>query len=180
MSCPATRSKNASQHPGHILLEGKVKRRTSQQKQEDNAQAKEQRQEQTAALECGIKCLAVIMDQAEEEEGKLLTDPPKLRPRPRVVVRSASASKEVEGPGNKLSLDEDMSSLMDEGDLEEGLEVPVDEDKAIEGEGDQVSDDEATLRKPRNQKTRFRDATEAARGKLHQEVDGRGRIDGQK
>ncbi|KAF9238353.1 hypothetical protein BU15DRAFT_75288 [Melanogaster broomeanus] len=95
MSRPATRSKNANQHPGQILLEGKVKRRTSEQKEADDAQAEEERQEQTAARDHSIKRLAVIISQAEEEEGKLLTNPPKPRPRPRIVVKPASASKDI-------------------------------------------------------------------------------------
>ncbi|KAF9231482.1 hypothetical protein BU15DRAFT_82346 [Melanogaster broomeanus] len=96
-------------------------------------------------------------------------------------MKSGSASKEVEGPKNNLSPDEDMSGLI------EDLEVPVDEDEAAEGEGEQESDDEATvlLRRPRTQKTPSRNAVEAACGKL-QEVDGtadsgdRFRTDGQK
>ncbi|KIJ58800.1 hypothetical protein HYDPIDRAFT_33813 [Hydnomerulius pinastri MD-312] len=177
MPRPATRSKNASQHPGHILLEGKVKRRTSEQKQADNARAEQERQEQTAARERGIERLAGIMGQAEEEEGSLLTNPPKPRPKPRILVKLASASKEMERPGNDLSPDEDMSGPMGEGELEEGLEVPQGEDEAAEGEGDQESDDEETpsqalSRRPRTQKMSSRNAVQAARGKLHQEVDG--------
>ncbi|KAF9238352.1 hypothetical protein BU15DRAFT_75286 [Melanogaster broomeanus] len=96
---------------------------------------------------------------------------------------------EVKRPRNDLIPDEDMSSLTGEEELVEGLEVPVEEDEAAKGEGDQesggkVTASQALFRRPRTQKTSSRNAVEGARGKLHEEVVDSGdhlvSIDGQK
>ena len=80
MSQPATRPKNASQHPGHILLEGKQNRRTAEQKQLDDAHAEQQLQAKEAAWEQGIKQLENIVKQSTQDEGLCIANP--LRPRP--------------------------------------------------------------------------------------------------
>ncbi|KIK73708.1 hypothetical protein PAXRUDRAFT_76887, partial [Paxillus rubicundulus Ve08.2h10] len=75
-----TRAKNANQHPGLILSEGKQIRRTSEQKQANDAQAKQVRQEQVATQEQGIKHLARIISKAEKGEEDLLTRHPRPQP----------------------------------------------------------------------------------------------------
>lgn len=84
---PTTHAKNANQHPGNILLKGKQKKHTPEEKQADDARVEQQRQEQAAAREHGIKCLANIMDQAEKDEKSLLTQPPKPRPQPCIILK---------------------------------------------------------------------------------------------
>ncbi|KIK88113.1 hypothetical protein PAXRUDRAFT_152302 [Paxillus rubicundulus Ve08.2h10] len=51
MSHPVTHAKNANQHPGLILSEGKQIKCTLERKQADNSQAKQARQEHAAAQE---------------------------------------------------------------------------------------------------------------------------------
>ena len=80
MSWPGTRAKNASQHPGHILLEGKQNRRTSEQKQLDDTLAEQELREKEAAREQGINRLAKIIDQSTQDEGSWIANP--LKPRP--------------------------------------------------------------------------------------------------
>ena len=65
---PTTHAKNANQHSGNIILEGKQKKCTPEEKQADDARAEQQRQEQAAERERGIKCLANIMDQVEKDK----------------------------------------------------------------------------------------------------------------
>ncbi|KAI6094218.1 hypothetical protein EDD16DRAFT_1722005 [Pisolithus croceorrhizus] len=76
MSRPTTHAKNASQHPGDILLEGKQKRHTSEQKQADDAEAERAWEEQEAAR--------------EREEESQLTNPPKPKPRLHLIVKDPS------------------------------------------------------------------------------------------
>ncbi|KAG1719819.1 uncharacterized protein EDB91DRAFT_1018657, partial [Suillus paluster] len=49
-----TRAKNASQHPGQVVLEGQRKRRTQAQIEEDKRHAREGQAVQEAAVRHGI------------------------------------------------------------------------------------------------------------------------------
>ncbi|KAI6019025.1 hypothetical protein PISMIDRAFT_107644 [Pisolithus microcarpus 441] len=82
MPHPVTCAKNADQCPGLIILEGRQKRCTLEQKQADDTQVELKRQEQVAAQEHGIRWLANIVEEADYQEKMLLTDPPKPRPKP--------------------------------------------------------------------------------------------------
>lgn len=81
MSCPVTRTKNSSQHLGQVVLDSKQKWCTSDQKQADDAQAEQQRKDQIAVREQDLKWVANVIEQTEQEEENLLTNPPKSRPR---------------------------------------------------------------------------------------------------
>ena len=105
MSRPGTRAKNASQHPGHILLEGKQNRRTSKQKQLDDALAEQELREKEAACEQGIIRLAKIVDQSAQDEGSwIVANPLKPRPHPRVVSKPADHSVEPKGPSTNPAI----------------------------------------------------------------------------
>ncbi|KIK22184.1 hypothetical protein PISMIDRAFT_102910 [Pisolithus microcarpus 441] len=82
MSCPVTCAKNADQRPGLIMLEGRQKQCTSEQKQANDVEAKLERQEQ-----CSIRCLANIVEGTDCQEKRLLTDPPKPRPKLCIVLK---------------------------------------------------------------------------------------------
>ncbi|KAI6004697.1 hypothetical protein EDD15DRAFT_2359442 [Pisolithus albus] len=173
MSRPTTRAKNANQHPGHILLEGKQKRRTSEQKQADDAEAERAREEREAARERGIQRLANIIDSSIQEEESQLTNPPKPKPRLRLIVKdpsqdSADTTKSVFGDDDRAA--SDMTGMDLSGgpltDLQGGGEQLVD------GGGEELDDElegslnETAQKRKRTQKASSRDAVLAARGKL--------------
>ncbi|KAI6100073.1 hypothetical protein EDD16DRAFT_1526586 [Pisolithus croceorrhizus] len=110
MSHPTTHAKNASQHPGHILLEGKQKQCTSEQKQANDAEGERAWEEQEAAWECGIQQLANIIDSSIQEEESQLTNPPKPKPRLHLIVKdpsqdSADMTKSVFGDDDRAESD---------------------------------------------------------------------------
>ncbi|KIJ14133.1 hypothetical protein PAXINDRAFT_13047 [Paxillus involutus ATCC 200175] len=170
MSHPITRSKNAHQHPGQILLEGKQKRRTPKQKQADDARAEQERLEQEAAHGRGIKRLADIIDSSMQEEESRLTNPPKPRPQPRVIVKGPVPS---ESRGNNDDLDSLDSKIVDDIEMT-SLDVLAssqgDGNMGIEGQEEEDDELEETLtqvvsKRKCSQKTLTRDAVLAvARG----------------
>ncbi|KAI5986656.1 hypothetical protein EDD15DRAFT_2200040 [Pisolithus albus] len=175
MSRPTTRAKNAHQHPGHIILEGKQKRRTSEQKQADDAAAERAREEQEAAQERGIQRLANIIDDTIQEEENRLTNPPKPRPRLRLIVKdpsheSADTTESVMGDSDRLASD---VTGMDPADKRPSGEVLADSQGSGEllvygleesEVGLEESLTEVVQKQKRTQKTSSRDAVLAARG----------------
>ena len=158
---PTTRAKNANQHPGNIILEGKQKKRTPEEKQADDARAEQQRQEQAAERERGIKRLANIMDQVEKDEERLLTQPPKPKPRLRLILKGpAEPSTTSEDPGNNLSATE-MA-------IDDFLEDQGNDVQGLNNDGPAPTQ---TSRKPRSQKTSSRNAVQAARCELIEGTD---------
>ena len=157
MSQPATHPKNASQHPGHILLKGKQNRHTAEQKQLDDARAEQQLQEKEAAWEQGIKRLANIVEQSTQDEGLCIANPLRPRPQPRVVSKTADPSVASGGPNDGTN--PDRSRI--QGVKEVG---PVIEEDAKVNTG--VSDEEnlthTVSKKRRTQKMSSRDAVQAA------------------
>ncbi|KAG6380003.1 hypothetical protein JVT61DRAFT_10579 [Boletus reticuloceps] len=91
MARPVTRTKNSSQRPGQILLDMKQKRRTSEQKQLDDADAQREREEAAAARERGIKRLANIISQTQNEEDDLL---------PTLINQAPSCARQPSPPLN--------------------------------------------------------------------------------
>ncbi|KAI5984034.1 hypothetical protein EDD15DRAFT_2375581 [Pisolithus albus] len=175
MSRPTTHAKNAHQHPGHIILEGKQKRRTSEQKQADDAAAERAREEQEAAQERGIQRLANIIDDTIQEEENRLTNPPKPRPRLRLIVKdpsheSADTTESVMGDSDRLASD---VTGMDPADKRPSGEVLADSQGSGEllvygleesEVGLEESLTEVVQKQKRTQKTSSRDAVLAARG----------------
>ncbi|KAN0074468.1 hypothetical protein V8E55_011880 [Tylopilus felleus] len=167
MACPATRSKNASQRPGQVILDTVQKRRTSEQKQTDDARAEQVRQEQAAVREQGVKRIADIIDRNKQVEGDILTNPP--RPRPRLVLKpprvqlSELTTSEPQDPKEDMEMDEEEGGEVV--DVEQGDVV---EDKPEEEpEGENESDHgELTQKKRRKQtqKTVTRETVQTARG----------------
>ncbi|KAI5984733.1 hypothetical protein EDD15DRAFT_2367099 [Pisolithus albus] len=173
MSRPITRAKNAHQHPGHIVLEGKQKRRTSEQKQADDAAAERAREEQEAAQERGIQRLADIIDNSTQEEENRLADPPRPRPRIRLILKdpsqeSADTAESVMGDSDRLASD---MTGMDPTDKRPSGEALAD----LQGSGElsvygqEESEDEleeglteTVQKRKRTQKTCTRDAVLAA------------------
>ncbi|KIN95141.1 hypothetical protein M404DRAFT_166585 [Pisolithus tinctorius Marx 270] len=155
MSCPTTHAKNAHQHPGYILLEGKQVQCTSEQKQADNAQTKQARLEQAQ----GIKCLANIVEETECQEKMLLTDIPKPRPKPHIVstipVRPSEESELDIKPIAGMDVSKDTMS---------GESADLDGDvnsQQVEVDGESPTQ---VVKKQRNQKTSTQDAVEAVQG----------------
>lgn len=160
MSRPVTRSKNSTQHPGQILLEGKQKRRTSEQKQADDAQVEQSRREQVAAREQGFKRVTNIIDQMAQEEENLLTNPPK--PRPRIVVKSpVDPSTTLENSGHSSGAEMVLEGLP--GDGPEGSESQPEDSQQLEEESDdEILGTQILSRRQQRQKTVTRDAVQAA------------------
>ena len=157
MSWPGTCAKNASQHPGHILLEGKQNRCTSEQKQLDDALAEQELREKEAACEQGINRLAKIVDQSAQDEGTWIANPLKPRPRPCVVSKPADHSVEPKGP----STNPGVAGIQDV-DLEAEPANEEDAEVAL-GLGDEEDLTHTVLKKRRTQKTSSCDAVQAAR-----------------
>ncbi|KAF9234301.1 hypothetical protein BU15DRAFT_65844 [Melanogaster broomeanus] len=190
----------SGKHPGQILLEGKQKRRTSEQKQADDAQAEQERLEQEAAHGHGIKRLANIIDESMREEESRLTNPPRPRPQPRVIVKGSVRSSVVpespEDGGDVDGLDFEMVGK-DGMDIEmtSDLLASSQGDGNMEVEGQEEDDDElketltqVVSKRKRSQKTSTRDAVFAAArgsscGEINDQADRRtdsGSADGQK
>ncbi|KAI5995420.1 hypothetical protein EDD15DRAFT_2195446 [Pisolithus albus] len=175
MSHPTTRAKNAHQHPGHIILEGKQKRRTSEQKQADDAVAERACEEQEAAQKRGIQRLANIIDDTIQEEENRLTNPPKPRPRLCLIIKdpsheSADTTESVMGDSDRLASD---VTGMDPADKRPSGEVLADSQGSGEllvygleesEVGLEESLTEVVQKQKRTQKTSSRDAVLAARG----------------
>jgi len=174
MSRPATRPKNANQHPGHILLEGKQNRRTSEQKQLDDARTEQELQEREATREQGIRRLANIVDQSVQDEGLCIANPLRPRPRQHVVSKAANPSVASKGPKDGANLDGSIQGVKEMGPVnEEDAEVAI-------GFGDEEILTHTVSKKRRSQKTSSHDAVQAARGLDEHGGDNHGSIDGQK
>ncbi|KIN99785.1 hypothetical protein M404DRAFT_30039 [Pisolithus tinctorius Marx 270] len=159
MSCPTTHAKNAHQHPGYILLEGKQVQRTSEQKQGDDAQTKQARLKQAATQERGIKCLANIVEETECQEKMLLTDIPKPRPKLHIVLTTPVRPSEESELDIKPIAGMDVSK-----DTMSGESADLDGDvnsQQVEVNGESPMQ---VVRKQRNQKTSTWDMVEAVQG----------------
>ncbi|KAI6095578.1 hypothetical protein EDD16DRAFT_1518038 [Pisolithus croceorrhizus] len=172
MSHPTTHAKNASQHPGHILLEGKQQQCTSEQKQANDAEAERAWEEQEAAWECGIQRLVNIIDSSIQEEESQLTNPPKPKPRPCLIVKdpsqdSTDMTKSVFGDDDRAESDMtgmDLSggSLIDsQGGGEQLVDGGEELDNKLEG-----SLNKAAQKQKCTQKASSHDAVLVVRGKL--------------
>ena len=152
MSHPVTCAKNSSQHPGQIILDSKQKQRTPEQMQANNAQVEQQRKDQIAAREQGLKRVAKIIKQEQEAEN-LLTNPPK--PRPHIPVKPPN-------PEDGSGTCQDLNGL------------PGDDSKS--GENQQEVEETPTstqsqLKRQRMQKTFARNAVKTAQGNSHHETE---------
>jgi len=162
-----TCAKNGNQHPRNILLEGKQKKHTPEEKQADNAQVEQQRHEQAAEKEHGIKHLANIMDWAEKDEKSLLTQPLKPRLQPCLLLKvPANTFTTSENPGSDLSLTEmDVDGIP--GD--QGLINGKGSDDVADSQQDLANSEEAPTqaisRRPHSQKSSSRNAVQAAQCK---------------
>ncbi|KAI6112893.1 hypothetical protein F5141DRAFT_1063216 [Pisolithus sp. B1] len=106
MSHPTTCAKNANQHPGHIILEGKQKQCTSEQKQANDTEVERAQGEQETAQ--------------EHEEESQLTNPPKPKPRLHLIINdpsqdSAYTMKSVFGDDDRV--ESNMTILVAQGKL---------------------------------------------------------------
>ena len=181
MSCPTTHAKNAHQHPGQILVEGKQKRRTPEQKQANDTRAKQERLEQEAARDHGIKRIANIINESRQEEASRLTNPPKPRPQPRALVKGPAVPSSVasESQGDDDEVDGSNSEMVgkDSMDIETTSELLASsqEGRNVEIEGQEREDNEtlsqAVSKRSRSQKASTREAVLAAtRGSSRDEI----------
>ncbi|KAN0093225.1 hypothetical protein V8E55_004009 [Tylopilus felleus] len=164
MACPVTHAKNLHQHPGQVILGMKQKQRTKEQKQEDDVRAEQARQEEATA---------------QKEEQGLLTNPPKLRPLPHIVVRPpadpSSTAKHREQAqvnfGDTMGIEEEPQEEdnLDDAEADENGDVDGDEDGDVEGDEDDSMEEEAVpvSKKQRIQKTITRDAVQVAQGGIN-------------
>ncbi|KAN0094365.1 hypothetical protein V8E55_002652 [Tylopilus felleus] len=179
MARPVTRTKNLHQHPGQVILRMKQKRRTKEQKQEDDVRAEQARQEEATARERGITCLANIISQSEKEEQDPLKNPPKPRPLPRIVVRPpaepSSTAKHWEQAqvdfGDTMGIEEEPQEEddLDDAEADENGDVDSDEDGDVEGDEDNSMEEEAVpvSKKQHIQKTITCDAVQVAQGGIN-------------
>ncbi|KAG1837667.1 hypothetical protein F4604DRAFT_1999623 [Suillus subluteus] len=95
-TCP----KNATQHPGLVLLEGQRKRHTKAQIAEDKRHAEEACVVQAATLQRGISHIAGIDTDMQVEQATQASGRPPVKPRPRPVK-----SKKAEVAATELTLE---------------------------------------------------------------------------
>lgn len=90
----ATRPKNATQHPGHILTggENRTKRRTKAQKAADNQREEEEKKASKVAVLETNKRVAAFHKKMETDQAAARADAPKpSRPHPRPVKKAVKA-----------------------------------------------------------------------------------------
>ena len=87
--CP--RRSNANVHPGQIILDAKVHRRTSDQKKADDETLQQAKDAQLAAVQKMYEHIGTLEDTVVEHQWRATADPENpikpLRPRPRVVSK---------------------------------------------------------------------------------------------
>ncbi|KAG1737114.1 uncharacterized protein EDB91DRAFT_1249763 [Suillus paluster] len=87
-----TCAKNATQHPGHILTAGRVKRRTVAQKAADDQREQEEMEASEATVQEGYQRIATLQAKMQADEDAARVDAPKpKRPRARAVKKGAKA-----------------------------------------------------------------------------------------
>ncbi|KAG2124201.1 hypothetical protein DEU56DRAFT_923601 [Suillus clintonianus] len=153
---PNTRPKNANQHPGEILLQNKRKRCTARQIQEDNDQAKHERQEKEAADQCTTKKIASIEDKKALKDLKILLHAPKPQPRARPVSKSKVSQLNIED-------DEEIVEAAEMGDVEMEDVAAGDNDGDKDFQPSEEENEEVQPRNKRVQKTAYREAVHAER-----------------
>jgi hypothetical protein len=100
MSQPAsqrigTRPKNATQHPGHIVLEaeGRAKRRSKAQMIADRQRELEEKEASEQAIQQGHQRIATLQEQMATDQAAARVDAPKpKRPRARPIKKGAKPS----------------------------------------------------------------------------------------
>ena len=183
MARPVTRAKNLHQHPSQVILGMKQKWCTKEQKQEDDVRAEQARQEEVTARERGITCLANIISQSEKEEQDLLTNPPKPRLLPRIVVRppakpSSTAKHQEQAQvdfGDTMGIEEEPQEEdnLDDAEADENGDVDSNEDGDVESDEDSSMEEEAVpvSKKQHIQKTITRNAVQVAQGGINDRGD---------
>ena len=147
MSQPATRQKNSCQRSGLIILEGKQKRRTSEQKQADDTRAQMKKLEKLTVEKEGLERVANLIDRAVQEEESILTNWPK--PRLCIIVKPpvnlghklSSPSSLLETEPGSTAADLGSGSFQAVGEfLGDGQDEEVQEDEADDNSETERSD----------------------------------------
>ncbi|KAG1905400.1 uncharacterized protein F5891DRAFT_976338 [Suillus fuscotomentosus] len=90
----ATRPKNATQHPGCILIESQGKRHTAAQKAADDQHEKEAKEASNKAVQESYQCIATMQAQMQADQDNAHVDTPKPKhPRACPVGKAAKTSK---------------------------------------------------------------------------------------
>ncbi|KAG2041503.1 hypothetical protein BDR03DRAFT_1007313 [Suillus americanus] len=93
--CMGTHPKNATQHPGHIVLEaeGRAKRRTKAQMIADRQRELEASQASEQAIQKGHQHIATLQEQMAMDQAAACVDAPKpKRPRAHPIAKAAKPS----------------------------------------------------------------------------------------
>ncbi|KAG1908201.1 uncharacterized protein F5891DRAFT_1179716 [Suillus fuscotomentosus] len=135
---PNTHPKNATQHPGEILLQNKQKRCTAHEVKEEKDQMEQEQQGNEAAAKCNTERIASIEDKMALKELKTLMDTPKPQPHARPIQKKT-----------KLTIED--NDEIAEGTIEskdnEMMDVATDDNNGIEDFVE--SDDEGIEVQPR-------------------------------
>jgi hypothetical protein len=90
----ATRPKNATQHPGHIVIESQGKRRTAVQKATDDQREREAKEASHKAVQESYQHIATMQAQMQADQENACVDAPKPKPpRAHPVGKAAKTSK---------------------------------------------------------------------------------------
>ena len=85
------RRSNANVHPGQIIIDAKIHRRTSDQKKADDQALQQAKDAQSAAVQKMYERIGTLEDTMAENQWRATADPENpikpLRPRPRVVSK---------------------------------------------------------------------------------------------
>ncbi|KAG1775764.1 hypothetical protein EV702DRAFT_1198963 [Suillus placidus] len=126
-----TRAKNATQHPGQILIEGSAKRHTKAQKATDDQHEKEAREASETAVQEGYKRVATFQKQMMTDQAAAHVDAPKPgRPRARPVMKAVKALE-----ASNLTMAGSQASAEIAGDKAVGAQVKTPVRDAIQATG---------------------------------------------
>ncbi|KAG0698497.1 hypothetical protein DFH29DRAFT_1002806 [Suillus ampliporus] len=111
-----TRTKNATQHPGQVLLEGQRKRRTNAQIEEDKRRAREKQAVQDAVAQQGISRIASIEAAMEVEQAVQAMKVKPVKPKPKPVKKKQSAKGAASNLTSESSHEPPAKSIVEGGD----------------------------------------------------------------
>jgi hypothetical protein len=172
---PVTRAKNATQHPGQVVLDAQAKRRTAMEMKKVRAEERIDRELTEKGIRAALKYVASIQDQQHEDDvdAQRPVVAPSLRRRKTVIMPKCRLGGLQAGPGPtgddipESEQDADMMLLEGEGDTEvddwckdQAEDSPSEEEMDID-EGDQEAVDEVQDQGPRRFKKKKGDGLPA-------------------
>ncbi|KAG1870862.1 hypothetical protein F4604DRAFT_1926419 [Suillus subluteus] len=167
-TCP----KNATQHPGLVLLEGQKKRRTKAQIAQDKERALEAQAIKEAAVQHGVNQLAGIEASMEVQQATEAANRAKpVKPRARPVKKKENVKESMQGATSELtSENHPVQAIVQDASghhTANSMGVGADNGKAI-GNEEFENEGRKTKKKKKANPTISREAVSAATRQIHQ------------